>query len=145
MIGHDHIRGERRTFRVDRFEGGADGIDVGAGGSFERPASFDPRTAFPADPKQIGDGSDDRIEALVRIDTLRAAAIERELGADRVVERGNDNSILVSVPAGNLAAFRSWALGLLDHAVIESPPDVRQHVIDWLTAVARPTSEGAEP
>ncbi len=145
VIGHDHVRGERRTFRVDRFEGGADGIEVGAAGSFERPASFDPRTAFPADPKQIADGSDERIEALVRIDALRAAAIERELGAERVVERGGDGSILVSVPAGNLAAFRSWALGLLDHAVIESPPDVRQHVIDWLTAVAHPTSEQAEP
>ena len=50
VIGHDHGRGERRTFRVDRFDGGADGIEVGSPGSFERPASFDPRTAFPADP-----------------------------------------------------------------------------------------------
>jgi proteasome accessory factor B len=49
VIGHDHGRGERRTFRVDRFEGGADGIVVGSPGSFERPASFDPRTAFPAE------------------------------------------------------------------------------------------------
>jgi predicted DNA-binding transcriptional regulator YafY len=136
VIGHDHGRGERRTFRVDRFEGGADGIEVGAPGSVERPASFDPRTAFPADPKQIGDAADERVDALVRIDALRAAAVERELGADRVVERGDDGSVLVSVPAGNTTAFRSWVLGLLEHAVVESPPALRQQVIDWLAAVA---------
>jgi predicted DNA-binding transcriptional regulator YafY len=136
VIGHDHSRGERRTFRVDRFEGGADGIEVGAPGSFERPASFDPRTAFPADPKQIGDPADERIEALVRIDALRAAAVERELGADRVVERRSDGSVLVAVPAGNATAFRSWILGLLEHAVVESPPELRRQVIDWLSAVA---------
>jgi proteasome accessory factor B len=141
VIGHDHGRGERRTFRVDRFEGGADGVEVGSPGSFERPASFDPRTAFPADPKQIGDTAEERIEALVRIDALRAAAVERELGADRVVERGPDGSVLVSVPAGNTTAFRSWVLGLLEHAVIESPPALRRQVIDWLVAVA--ASDGA--
>jgi predicted DNA-binding transcriptional regulator YafY len=140
VIGHDHDRGERRTFRVDRFDGGADGIEVGAPGSFERPASFDPRTAFPADPKQIGEGADERVEALVRIDALRAAAIERELGTERVLERGEDGTIVVTVPAGNAAAFRSWVLGLLDHAIVESPPVLRRQVVDWLAAIAESDS-----
>ena len=69
------------------------------------------------------------------------AAVERELGSDRVVERSDDGSVLVSVPAGNLPAFRSWVLGLLDHAVVESPEDVRRHLIDWLTDVAEPAGE----
>jgi proteasome accessory factor B len=139
VTGHDHARGERRTFRVDRFDRAADGdtgVRLGSPGSFERPASFDPRTAFPADPKQIGHGADESIDAIVRIDALRARAVERELGADRVVGRETDGSIRVSVPAGNRAAFRSWVLGLLEHAVVESPPDVRQHIVDWLAAVA---------
>jgi predicted DNA-binding transcriptional regulator YafY len=139
VIGHDHVRGEQRTFRVDRFDGGATGIQVGAAGSFERPASFDPRAAFPADPKMIGDGADEREDAHVRIDAIRSAAVERELGSDRVVERHADGSIVVAVPTSNLAAFRSWVLGLLDHAVVESPDDVRRHVIDWLTATAWPS------
>jgi predicted DNA-binding transcriptional regulator YafY len=142
VIGHDHARGERRTFRVDRFEGGADGVSIGAGGSFERPSSFDPRTAFPADPKQIGHVPDESVEALVRIDALRAAAVERELGAERVTERDHDGSIVVSVPAGNLTAFRSWVLGLLEHAVVISPPEVRQHIIDWLSAVVASGPDG---
>ena len=148
VIGHDHGRGERRTFRVDRFdpagEHGADTVRVGQPGSFDRPATFDPRTAFPVDPKQIGQGADEGGDALVRIDAVRAGAVERELGADRVVERGDDGSVLVSVPAGNLPAFRSWVLGLLDHAVVESPAEIRQHLVDWLLGVAGPAGETAQ-
>jgi proteasome accessory factor B len=135
VIGHDHLRDERRTFRVDRFDGGVDAVRSGEPGSFERPPSFDPRTAFPADPKQIGHRPDESVEALVRIDAVRAGAVERELGPERVVERRSDGSVVVTVPAGNLDAFRSWVLGLLDHAVVESPAAVRDHVVDWLRAV----------
>lgn len=133
VIGHDHRRGEQRTFRVDRFDSAE--VLAGEPASFVRPPTFDPRTAFPADPKQIGHRADEGVDALVWIDALRSASVARELGADRVVERSDDGSIMVSVPAGNLAAFRSWVLGLLDHAIVEGPPEVRQHVIDWLTAV----------
>jgi predicted DNA-binding transcriptional regulator YafY len=143
VIGHDHARGERRTFRVDRFDGGADAVHVGEPGSFERPPSFDPRTAFPADPKQIGHRADEDVEALVCVDPVRAAAVERELGADRVVERRSDGSIVVTVPAGNLTAFRSWVLGLLDHAAVESPPAIREHIVDWLRSVADTRPEGS--
>jgi predicted DNA-binding transcriptional regulator YafY len=140
VIGHDHDRADRRTFRVDRFDSVADdgsgSVRLGEPGSFQRPASFDPRAAFPSDPKQIGYVADESVDALVRIDAVRAAAVERELGADRVVERDADGRILVSVPAANLDAFRSWVLGLLDHAVVVAPPEVRQHVVDWLGAVA---------
>lgn len=135
VIGHDHDRGEQRTFRVDRFDGGVAGIAIGDPGSYDRPASFDPRSAFPADPKQIGHSAADGVEATIRIDTVRAAAVERELGADRVVAREPDG-IVVRVPASNLPAFRSWVLGLLDHAVVLDPPDVREHVVDWISSVA---------
>lgn len=131
LIGHDHDRAASRTFRVDRFEGGTDGITVGRPGSFERPATFDPRTAFPTDPKEIG-GDADSSAAVVEVDRARAAAVEAELGADRVVARGDDGSIRVSVPAANRPAFRSWVLGLLDHAVVLEPSDVRDDVIGWL-------------
>jgi predicted DNA-binding transcriptional regulator YafY len=77
----------------------------------------------------------------VRIVAIRSAAVERELGPDRVVEHCDDGSIVVAVPTTNLAAFRSWTLGLLDHAVVESPVEVRQHVIDWLAATAWPSDE----
>jgi predicted DNA-binding transcriptional regulator YafY len=134
VIGHDHDRSERRTFRVDRMDGGE--VEVGEPSTFVRPPGFDPRAAFPADPKQIGHDPTDASEATVLIDGVRAAAVERELGADRVTGRRQDGSIEVLVPAGNVDAFRSWILGLLDHAVVLGPPPVRSAVVDWLTDVA---------
>ena len=135
VVGHDHDRQEQRTFRVDRFDGGVGGIVVGPPEAFERPASFDPRAAFPADPKQIGQRPDDSVDATVLIDALRAPAAVRELGEGRVVRRHPDGSVELLVPAANLDAFRSWLLGMLQHAVVLGPADVRGHVVEWLTAV----------
>ncbi|NND73589.1 MAG: WYL domain-containing protein [Ilumatobacter sp.] len=134
VVGHDLDRGERRTFRVDRFA--TESVEVGEPGTFERPPSFDPRDAFPADPKQIGHAPSDGIEAVVRVGATRAAAIERELGADRVVDRHPDGSVDLSVPASNLDAFRSWVLGLLDHAVVLGPPEVRADIVAWVGGLA---------
>ena len=36
----------------------------------------------------------------------------------------------------NRAAFRSFALGFLEHAEILDPPDMRAEVVEWLEAVA---------
>ncbi|MFT4656733.1 MAG: proteasome accessory factor B [Candidatus Aldehydirespiratoraceae bacterium] len=137
LLGHDHLRNARRTFRVDRIDGS---IEVGESGSFMRPVDFDPRTAFPSDPKQIGHGVEDAVEATVRIAKPRATMAERELGSERVVARNDDGSIDVLVPATNLDAFRSWVIGLVDHAVVVGPPQVRQHVVDWLRGVAESDS-----
>ncbi len=133
VVGHDRLRDAKRTFRVDRIDGE---IVVGASSEFERPSDFDPRTAFPADPKQIGHAVDDAVEATVRVSGARAAATERELGGDRVVTRHDDGSIDVLVPATNLDAFRSWVIGLVDHAVVLGPPDVRDAIVRWLDGVA---------
>jgi proteasome accessory factor B len=135
VIGHDHGRNSQRTFRVDRFDGGPDGVVVGPPGAFERPPSFDPRSAFPADPKQIGHDADEGIDAVVFVDRLRATAVERELGSDRVLRRDGDG-IVVTVPASNLPAFRSWLLGLTDHAVVLGPEEIRDEIVRWLSAVA---------
>jgi predicted DNA-binding transcriptional regulator YafY len=65
---------------------------------------------------------------------MRAAAVEREVGSDRVISRDGDG-VVVRVPASNMPAFRSWVLGLLDHAVVLDPPEVRREIVDWLTAI----------
>ena len=135
VIGHDHDRNGQRTFRVDRFDPEPDLVTAGEAGSYERPLSFDPRSAFPADPKEIGHDAFDGVQALVHVDPVRAAAVERELGDERVVRR-DGTGIVVTVPASNLPAFRSWVLGLLDHAVVLEPADVREHIVTWLSAAA---------
>jgi len=133
LVGHDRLRDAKRTFRVDRIEGE---IAVGVSGEFERPSDFDPRSAFPADPKQIGHAVDDAVEATVRVLPARAAAAERELGNDRVIARYPDGAIDVLVPATNLDAFRSWVIGLVDHAAVLGPTPVRDDIVAWLRQVA---------
>lgn len=140
VIGFDPAAGETRTYRVDRIEGA---VGIGSSGVFERPDDFDPRRAFPSDPKAIGDGGDaEEAEASVRVDALRAARVERELGADAVTERGDDGSIVVTVPCRNVAAFRSWLFGLGVHAEVLAPPTVREGVVSWLRAMAGTSGGG---
>ena len=130
VIGHDIDRDEVRTYRVDRLESE---LEVGAPGAFERPAGFDPRTTFPADPKLLGD--EPRARAHVLVDQPRAEAIERELGASAVLERKDDGSVVVDVACANLDAFQSWLFGLGEHAEVLAPAEVRAGVIDWLEAM----------
>jgi predicted DNA-binding transcriptional regulator YafY len=130
VMGRDHRSGEQRTVRVDRMEGEP---TLGAPESFTVPPGFDPAAAVPDDPKLLGEGAD---EALVRIDATRAPALVRELGAASVRETEPDGSVVVRVPCVNRWAFRSWVLGLLDHAEVIGPPDVRAEVVAWLGAFA---------
>ncbi len=132
LVGFDHARAERRTYRIDRIESD---VAVRSGSTFDRPSDFDPRDAIPDDPKLIGADASTP-DARVRIDAHRASAVIRELGDGRVAARHPDGSIEVDVPCANLPAFRSWVLGFLEHAEVIGPDDVRQHIVDWLTEVA---------
>jgi predicted DNA-binding transcriptional regulator YafY len=128
LVGFDHTRGDRRTFRVDRIDGQ---ITMGDGDQFERPAGLNLRTLLPDDPKMLGpDG--DTTEAIVRVDAVRAPAVVRELGADRLVDTNPNGDVDVRVPCANREAFRSWVLGLMEHAEVRSPPDVRADIVEWL-------------
>lgn len=132
LIGFDHERGERRTYRIDRIDGH---VEVVPDSVFDRPDDFDPRDAFPDDPKLIG--ADAAVpDARVVIDAPRAARAERELGEARVAERRSDGSVVFDVACGNLPAFRSWLLGYLEFAEVIEPDAVRDDVIAWLEAVA---------
>jgi predicted DNA-binding transcriptional regulator YafY len=135
VVGHDHEHAEVRTYRVDRIEGD---VAVDEDCTFERPPGVDVRAAFPSDPKQLGARDDETAVAVVRVDALRAAGVERELGPHRVVARADDGSIDVEVPCANVPAFRSWVLGLLDHAEVLGPPEVRAAVVAWLTSMVAP-------
>jgi len=57
-------------------------------------------------------------------------------GGYGVQKIGADGSIDVEVPCVNRDAFRSWVLGLTNHAVVVEPADLRAEIIDWLQGVA---------
>jgi predicted DNA-binding transcriptional regulator YafY len=132
VVGLDVGYDEQRTYRVDRIESG---VTVGAAGAFERPVGFDVRAAFPADAKLIGGDPVENRRAVVRVSAERAASVVGELGEDAIVGRGADGSVDVSVPCANRPAFRSWVLGLVEHAVVLDPPEERAAVVEWLTSI----------
>ncbi|MFV0308032.1 MAG: helix-turn-helix transcriptional regulator [Desertimonas sp.] len=132
VVGRDHEHDEQRTYRVDRIERD---VDVGRDGSFERPPGVDLAAALPVDPKLIG-ADDPEAVALVLVDGPRAAQVERELGVSRVVARHDGGAIEVEVPCANHDAFRSWVLGLHEHAEVLAPPDRRADIIEWLRVLA---------
>lgn len=132
VIGHDHAHDAVRTYRVDRIDGT---VEAGAGGAFDRPKDFDIRAVFPSDPKLLGEAENEISRAVVRIDATRAALVAGEVGDAAVVARSADGSIDVEVPCVNRDAFRSWLLGLTDHAVVISPDDVRVEMVGWLTDI----------
>jgi len=130
VIGHDLGHDEVRTYRVDRIEGD---VRLGPADVFERPVGFDPRAAFPTDPKMLGEGDGTPLATVV-IDASHAAAAVRELGDDAVRQRRADGSLLVEVPCANLYAFCAWLLGWGEHAEVLGPPEARSFVVEWLDA-----------
>lgn len=135
LVGYDHTRGDRRTYRLDRVDGA---ITADSDTSFDRPDGFRAGDAFPTDPKMIG-VDDEPVVARVRISGARAALVAAEVGAERIVGRDTaslEGSVEVEVPASNEAAFRAWLFDFGAAAEVLAPPEVRTRIIDWLQEVA---------
>lgn len=137
VIGRDHQHDELRTYRVDRIEGS---VSAGEPAGFERPVDFDPRAQFPADPRRLGEG-DEPEWAVVAIYGPVAAVVRREAGEDAIDTEpradgspGANADLVLRVPCANVAAFRSWVLGLGPAAEVLEPPEMRAAIVDWLQA-----------
>jgi proteasome accessory factor B len=131
VVGLEHGAGESRTFRLDRIDGA---VSIDEASAFVVPEGFDPAAAVIDDPKTVGSGDG---YAIVAIDAVRAPGVVAQLGEDAVVERTPERTV-VRVPAAHVPAFRSWVIGLLDHAEVLGPPAVRDDLTAWLsTMVAR--------
>lgn len=128
LTGFDHVRGERRVFRVDRITGQ---VTVLPGVSFERPADVPP----PAEPWEFGGG--DPVLAQVAIDADQAPWALGALGEDAVTERRDDGSVLMEVPVKSEENFRSFVLTFLEHAEVLGPPKLRAEIVAWLEGLGR--------
>ncbi|HZQ27401.1 MAG TPA: WYL domain-containing protein [Acidimicrobiales bacterium] len=131
VVGHDHAREALRRFRADRIEGK---VRVGAPGEFEVPEGFDPAATLPGQPFRVGEG--EAVDVDVAVDAVLAAKVTAEVGEPAVREWRPDGSVVVRVGVTNRAGLRSWVLGMLDHAEVLGPPEVREDVAGWLRAVA---------
>src|SRR5205814_2792063 len=116
-VGFDADREAIRAFRADRIESE---VEAGRGGAFERPEGFDPASALRDEPWRFGD--EEPVEALVLVAPTQAGWVEADLGGQAVVERREDGAVVVRMAVTNRDAFRSYVLGLLDHAEVLAPP-----------------------
>jgi proteasome accessory factor B len=138
VVGNDRDREAIRAFRADRIESD---VEAGAPGGFERPEGFDPASALRAEPWRFGD--EEPVEALVLVSAAQAGWVEADLGGQAVAERREDGSVVFRLAVTNRAAFRSFVLGLLDHAEVLAPPELRVDMVAWLSALAGPERWGS--
>lgn len=131
VVGHDPDREAHRAFRVDRIDGLP---ELGAPGSFEPPEGIEPATLLRSDPLAIGE--DEPVEAHVLVDDSRAEWVLDQLGEDALVTRNSDGSAVIRLSVVNRTAFRSFVLGLLEHAEVLEPPALRSDLVGWLETLA---------
>jgi predicted DNA-binding transcriptional regulator YafY len=135
VVGRDRERDAPRAFRADRIEGTP---ELGEPASFTPPPDTDPARFLRDDPLSYGEAPP--AEARVLVDATRAALVVDELGDDAVVERRDDGSVVIVLSVVNRDAFRTWLLGLREHAEVLEPPELRVDVIAWLQDVVRATT-----
>jgi proteasome accessory factor B len=116
LIGPEQGDDTVKAFRVDRM------VDLhtdDVADAFERPRTFDPRTALAGvtqDPQQR--------TARIRFDNdVVGVAINRSR-ASAIIEQDGATT-LVEVPIGSVQGLISWLIGFDDRALIEGPPDIR--------------------
>jgi proteasome accessory factor B len=139
LSGFDHTRaggGEDRMFRLDRLESPL--TPQGPAAAFARPSV---RQASPPPAWRLGDEDEVLAELLVDADQARWA--RQALGEGAVRSVGPDGSVVFEVGVTNRDAFRSFALGFLDHAQVLGPPELRAEVVEYLEAMAGGKAEAA--
>jgi len=130
LTGFDHLRVEERVYRLDRIEGAVTLEDVD--GAFERPEEAVPGLALEA--WQLGE--EEPVIAEVLVDADQAPSAVAQVGADAVTQRWSDGSVRLALRVTNRAGFRNFVLGLLDHAEVVAPEELRADLVAWLHGVA---------
>jgi proteasome accessory factor B len=100
----------------------------------EPPADLDPSELLRDDPWRFG--GDEPVVARVLVDGPQAPGIVQQVGDHLVLDRRADGSVVVGLPVTNVAAFRSFVVGLLDGAEVLSPAELRADVVAWLEQLA---------
>jgi proteasome accessory factor B len=131
VVGLDHDRGAIRAFRADRIEGD---VAIGPPDAFTIPDDFRPELHIEDRAWMLGTGEPTTVQLVV--DAGYTDWIGPELGDDATVEPRADGSTLVTLPVVDRSAFRSFALGFLDHAEVLGPADVRADIVEWLETIA---------
>ena len=134
LVAKDHDAGDTRRFRVDRMESTP---ETGPPAAFELPEDFDLAGERPSVPWRLGEG--ELQTAVIAVDQVAAPEVLADLGREALVETRQDGWSVVRLEVSNPEAFRSWIAGLLDHAEVLAPAELRNGIASWYEAIARAT------
>ncbi len=129
LLAYDTAREDERAFRLDRIEGAVQ-LDESPG-AFERPPSAVPGLRL--SPWQLGE--EEPVSARVLVDAAQAPSAVLQVGEEALAERREDGSVVLELPVTSVDGFRSFVMGLLDHAEVLGPPELRADVVEWLEAL----------
>jgi proteasome accessory factor C len=129
-----------RTFRVDRIEGAA---TMGEPGSFAVPPDFDLSSEIRL--LAFASEASDAAAATLRVDARMARLVAALLPTSGVTSFDDEGGVLLEVPVSDTEAFLSFVAGLGDTAVVVSPPELRQLVVERMRkmAASAPTNSTA--
>lgn len=132
LAGWSKERDAGRNFRVDRIEGS---VSLGAPGSAAVPEGAEVRLELPTEPwaASTEEAADEALQ--VAISSLHAWRVAAEVGAERVIERRDDGSIVVEVSTSAWPLARSWILSFLEEAEVLRPSTAREDLVAWVTHV----------
>jgi proteasome accessory factor BC len=134
-----------RTFRVDRIEGDVTRGEAGSAEGVvpEGEGAVDVEAALPDEPWDTE--APDPVEMRILVDALEARRVADQVGEDKVVTRHDDGSIELVLGVSSFASIRSWVLGLADHATVLEPPEFRDELVEWLTALTETEAPTGTP
>lgn len=125
--GHDRDRDEWRNFRLDRID---DLLAGDPGGFVRRPARAGD---LERPPWEIGT---EAVVAELDVSAEMADWALAQTGEGLHHERRGDGSIRLNVSVANPAALEDFVIGLLDHATLVAPADLRESLLRRLRACA---------
>lgn len=129
LTGFDHLRGERRVFRVDRIDGE---VVVGPSGSIAELPDGDAHLPDPVWRWSV----DPPVVARIRVDADQARWAIAQVGPHGTADWEPDGSVVLTLEVTNREGLRWLVLDLLEHAELLEPPELRASVVSWLEALA---------
>lgn len=128
LSGWDADRTDERNFRLDRMDETPMVTDEGWSSAPAAPAGGRTLPAW-----ELGEDEPEIVTILV--DASHAAIAARQLGPTVTSSTEANGDVRFAVPVVNRDAFRSFAIGLFEHAVVADPPDLRDELVGWLSEV----------
>jgi proteasome accessory factor B len=145
LVGHCHLRGEIRCFRLDRIRSEVEPAYPGsAAPDFERPPGFRLEDYSRKFPWEFEEG-ERAYHARVLFSPKVAWMVERDLGDRYTFEPGDDGGGVLHLEVRNEEGMIHWLMGFGEDAVVLSPPELREKVIRRLEEMLYRLEGGRRP